>query len=191
MDILYIYISNVILFPSFPSGNLSQTPSSCFYKDVHPPIHFHLPDLAFPYSGTSTLPRTKGLSSHWCPTRPSSGTYVARVIGPFMCTLWLVFESLGDLGVWLVDIVLPIGHKPLQFLPLTLPLGTPCSGQWLNASISLCICPALAKSLRRQLYQAPVSKHFLASTIVSTFGDSSPPLPLLGPGIPLYWGIWS
>jgi hypothetical protein len=95
---------------------------------------------------------------------------VARVIGPFMCTLWLVFESLGDLGVWLVDIVLPIGHKPLQFLALTLPLGTPCSGQWLNASISLCICPALAKSLRRQLYQAPVSKHFSVSAIVLRFG---------------------
>ena len=30
---------------------------------------------------------------------------------------------------------------------------------------------ALAESLRRQLYQAPVSKHLLASTIVSGFGD--------------------
>ena len=30
---------------------------------------------------------------------------------------------------------------------------------------------ALAQPLRRQLYQAPVSKHFLAFTIVSGFGD--------------------
>ena len=29
---------------------------------------------------------------------------------------------------------------------------------------------ALVKSLRRQLYQAPVSKHFLVSTIESGFG---------------------
>jgi hypothetical protein len=29
----------------------------------------------------------------------------------------------------------------------------------------------LAEPLRRQLYQAPVSKHLLASTIVSGFGD--------------------
>jgi hypothetical protein len=37
-------------------------------------------------------------------------------------------------------------------------------------SICLCICQALAEPLRRQLYQAPVSMHFLASTIVSGFG---------------------
>jgi hypothetical protein len=33
-----------------------------------------------------------------------------------------------------------------------------------------CICQALAEALRRQLYQAPVSKLFLAYTIVSGFG---------------------
>ena len=55
--------------------------------------------------------------------------------------------------------------------PLTPPLGTPCSVQWMAVSIHLCICQALAKPLRRQLKQAPVSKHFLASTIVSGFGD--------------------
>jgi hypothetical protein len=47
---------------------------------------------------------------------------------------------------------------------LTPPLGTPCSVQWLSES--LCICQALAEPLRRQLYQASVSKHFLASAIV-------------------------
>ena len=26
-------------------------------------------------------------------------------MGPSMCSLWLVIQSLGDLGVWLVDIV--------------------------------------------------------------------------------------
>ena len=56
-------------------------------------------------------------------------------------------------------------------LSLTPPLGTVCSVQWLVVSICLCICQALAKPLRRQLYQAPVSKHFLASTIVFGFGD--------------------
>jgi hypothetical protein len=37
----------------------------------HPPIHPHLPALAFPYTGASSLHRTKGLFSHWCLTRPS------------------------------------------------------------------------------------------------------------------------
>jgi hypothetical protein len=35
-------------------------------------------------------------------------------------------------------------------------------------SIHFCICQALAELLRRQLYQAPVCKLLLASTIVSS-----------------------
>jgi hypothetical protein len=35
------------------------------------------------------------------------------------------------------------------------------------AGIYLCICQALAVPLKRQLYQAPVNKHFLASAVVS------------------------
>ena len=68
----------------------------------------------------------------------------------------------------MVDIVvLPMGlktssaHSVLSLTPL---LGTLCS-------VHLCIWQALAETLRRQLYQAPVSKHFLASTIVSGFGN--------------------
>ena len=49
--------------------------------------------------------------------------------------------------------------------------GTPCSVQWLPMSIHLCICQVLAEPLRRQLSQASVSIDFLASTIVSEFGD--------------------
>jgi hypothetical protein len=79
------------------------------------------------------------------------------------------------LGVWLVDIVvLPMGLQTLSatsVLSLAPPLGTLCSVQWLNESIHLCICQVLAEPLRRQLYQAPVSKHLLASTIVSGFGN--------------------
>jgi hypothetical protein len=40
----------------------------------------------------------------------------------------------------------------------------------MDANIFLCICQALAEYLRRQQYQDPVSKHFLAYTIVSGFG---------------------
>ena len=63
-------------------------------------------------------------------------------------------------------------------LPLTPPLGSLCSVWWLAVSIHICIGQDLAEPLRRQLYQAPVSKHFLASAIVSGFGvcmwDGSP-----------------
>jgi len=74
-------------------------------------------------------------------------------------------------GVWFIDIVvLPMGLKTpsvTSVFSLTPPLGTPFSVQWLAVSICLCICQALAEPLRRQLYQAPVSMHFLASPIVT------------------------
>jgi hypothetical protein len=82
-------------------------------------------------------------------------------------------------GDWLVDIVvLPMELQspsvPLVIsltLPLGTTLGTLCSVHWWSVSICLCICQALAEPLRRQLYQVPVSMHFLESTIVSGFGD--------------------
>jgi hypothetical protein len=75
--------------------------------------------------------------------------------------------------VWLVDTVgLPMGMQTPSYivLALTSPLGSPSSVRCLASSICIFICQALAELLRRQLYQAPISKHFLASTIVSGFG---------------------
>ena len=46
-----------------------------------------------------------------------------------------------------------------------------CSVQWLAVSILLCIHRALAEPLKRQSYQAPVSKHFPTSTIENRFYD--------------------
>jgi hypothetical protein len=63
-------------------------------------------------------------------------------------------------------------------LPLTAPLGSLFPVWWLAVGIRICIGQDLAEPLRRQLYQASVSKHFLASAIVSGFGvfmwDESP-----------------
>jgi hypothetical protein len=40
LDILFIYISNIIPFPSFPSENsLSQPPLTIFYEGAPPPTH--------------------------------------------------------------------------------------------------------------------------------------------------------
>jgi hypothetical protein len=58
--------------------------------------------LAFSYTGASSLHRTKGLSSHWWLTRPSSATYAAGAMNPFMCTLvgGLLPWSSGGLAGW-------------------------------------------------------------------------------------------
>jgi len=101
-------------------------------------------------------------------------------MGPSMFTLWLVVQSLGagdEVGWGLVtwyscssygDANSQTPSAP-SVLSLTPPLGSPCSE--LAVNIHLCICQTLAEPLRGQLYQAPVSKYFLTSTIVSGFGD--------------------
>jgi hypothetical protein len=54
-------------------------------------------------------------------------------------------------------------------LSLAPSLGALCSVQWMTESIHFCICQALVESLRRQLYQAPISKLLLSSAKVSGF----------------------
>ena len=74
-----------------------------------------------------------------------------------------------DIVVLPMRLQIPLAPKVLA---LTSPLGSPRSVQCLAVCIRICIGPALAEPLRAQLYQAPVSKHFLASAIVSGFGVS-------------------
>jgi hypothetical protein len=92
------------------------------------------------------------------------------------CVLSGWWFSLWDLWEYCLvhSIVLPMGLQiPLVpwVLSIAPPLGTLCSVQWLSESIHLYISQALAEPLRRQIYQAPISKHLLASTIVSGFGN--------------------
>jgi hypothetical protein len=179
LDSFLLYISNVFLFPGLPFGNPQSypPPSASMRVLPHPPTHAHLPALAFPYTRASNTQRAKGLSSNLCPTVPSSATYAARARGPSMCSLWLVVKFPAAPGLWPVHTVVPLPHgaaDPLSsfstFCNFSL-WNPPGSVQWLTASIHLCICQALAETLRRQLYQAPLSKHFLASTIASGCGN--------------------
>jgi hypothetical protein len=123
VDILFIYISNDIPFPGFPSEN----PLSHYHLPTsmrvfsHPPTHFCLHSLASPTLRHQAFPRTKGCSSHLCPTRPSSATYAAGVMGPSMSTLWLMVWSLEVQGGLFVDIFalpmrLQIPSAPQSFL---------------------------------------------------------------------------
>jgi hypothetical protein len=91
---------------------------------------------------------------------------------------WSSLASWGREDIWPVDTVTPPAppptHKELQtpLVPSPNPLSrTLHSVQWLAVSICLCICQALAEPLKRQPYQASVSKHFLASAITSRFWD--------------------
>jgi hypothetical protein len=130
VDILFIYISNVIPFPSFPSRRpLSHRPFPFLYEGVsptthlpppacmtvvpHPSTHFHLPALAFSYTGASILPRTKDLYSNYVQQdHPLLHMQLEPWVPP--CEL---------LGWWFCLF--------RSFSPLTPPLWTPCSVQWL------------------------------------------------------------
>lgn len=88
-------------------------------------------------------------------------------MGPSMYTHWLVGSLVpgSSGGIWLVDVVLPMVLQTLSapsVFSLTPPLESPCSVQWLAATILICISRALTEPLRRHPYLAPVSKHFLA-----------------------------
>jgi len=72
---------------------------------THPSIDFELNTLAFPYTGTPSLLKTKSLSSHWCSTRPSFATFEAGAMGPSMCTILLMVWSLRTLGHCILGIL--------------------------------------------------------------------------------------
>jgi hypothetical protein len=126
-----------------------------------PHTHSHLSTLEFAYTGVFF-----GASQDQGSLLPLMSDKAILCLGsgvpPCVLHCW---------RVWLVDtVVLPMGLRTPSapwVLSLTLPLGTLRSVQPLAASI--CLCQVQAESLRRQLYQSPFSKHFLASKIVSGF----------------------
>lgn len=84
------------------------------------------------------------------------------------------FSPLELWEVWLVNnVVLPIwlqSPSAHSALPLTFPLGSLGSVQWLAVSICMCISQGLAEPLRNQPYKTPIWKHILASAIVLGYG---------------------
>ena len=151
--ILFIYISSVIPPFQFPLHKPPSPPPSPASMRVlpHPPTHFCLSSLAFPYAGVSKLHRTKGLPSQWCQIRYSSVTYPAGAMGT-PCVLFGWWFSPWELwGVWLVGIVvLPMGMQSPSapsVLALISPLGSPHSVQCLAMYIHISIDPALTEPL--------------------------------------------
>jgi hypothetical protein len=165
-DIFFIYVSNVIPFPGFPS------PFPGFPKGkplvacplpllINPPTPsswlWHFPTQAHrAFTGLRTSPPIDDQLGH-----PLLHMQLKPWVPP--CVLFGWWFSPWELwGYWLVHIVVspmglesPSARSVLFLAPL---LGTLCSVQWMAVSFHFYICQALAKPLRRQLYQAPVSK---------------------------------
>jgi hypothetical protein len=125
-------------FPLHKPLITSHSPSPASMRVLpHLLPHSCLSALAFPYPGSSSLHRSKGLPFQWCLTRPSSATYPARIMVPSMCTLWLVVQSLGALG-GLVGWYCSSYWAANPFSSFSTP-PTPQSDVWLCASASLLV----------------------------------------------------
>ena len=137
---------------------LSCLPPECFYSIS--------PALAFLYTGATSLHMTKGFSSHWCLTKPPSATYLARAIVPSMC-IWTLCSLVG----WYYCSSYGVASPSISFSPFSnSSIGDPVLIQIVACEpLCLCICQVQAELLTRQVYQIPVSTHFLASKIVSRF----------------------
>ena len=177
LDIFFIYISNVFPFPGVPFRNpLSDPPSSCLYEGASPTTHrLLLSHPGIPLHWGIKHPQAQGpllqLISNkpiHCHIRGQSHGYLhvySLVVGPVPSSSW---------GSGLLTRLLPAwGCKSPQLLQslLILLYQNPHSVQRLASSINLCICKALEEPLRRQPYQASISKHFSESTITSRFAS--------------------
>jgi hypothetical protein len=157
----------------------STSPPHCFYEGDLPPTHpFQSHQPSFPLCWGIDPSQNQGLPLplmpdmailyYICSWSQSHGfVHEYSFVGGFVP---------GNFrGFCLVDIVvLSMGLQTPSIstvLSLTPPLGSLRSVRGLTARICICIGKALADSLKRQLYQAPVSKNFLASAIVIGFGD--------------------
>ena len=66
-------------------------PQLCLKKGASQATHHSLLiPLASPFTGATSLHRTKCLPSNGCKIKPSCATYAAGAMDPSMCALWLV-----------------------------------------------------------------------------------------------------
>ena len=173
LNIFFIYILRVIPFPHFlPRNNLSHLPSPC-----SPTYPLPLPCPGIPLHWSIKPSQDQGplisLMSNKAILCCISG-WSQRSLHVESLVCGLVPGSSGDTGWFMLFFVPPVGLQTPsapQVLSLASPLGTLCSVQWMAVRIHFCICQALVEPLRTQLYQALVSKHLLASTIVSGLGN--------------------
>jgi len=96
MEYFYLHFKCYPFPVSHPKTPI-PSPYSFFYEVVVPP---QAPLFPPPRPDIPSFGKTKGFSSHWCPTRPSSATYAAGAMNLSIYTLWVVVYSLGVLVGW-------------------------------------------------------------------------------------------
>lgn len=86
IDVLFVYISNVMPLLHFPSMIPPSHPHPlCLSESTSPPTHSFLTILASPFSEASSLHKTKHPPSSWCQMKQSSATYLAGAMVLVIC----------------------------------------------------------------------------------------------------------
>ena len=125
-------------------------PSPC---SAPQPTHSHVLARAFPCTGAYKVCKTKG---HLFPMMANQAIFC------YICSQRHELQ-----GYWLVHNVDPFSSLGTFS---SSSMGALCSIQQMTVSIHFCVCQALAKPHKRQLYQDSFSKILLAYAIVSVFG---------------------
>jgi hypothetical protein len=103
------------------------------------PSHSHFLALAFPYTRAYDLPKTKGLSFHWWPTRPSSAASATRdtvrgvrvLVSSYCCFFYRAADPFSSLGTFSNSFIRSLLFHPIdnyEYLLLYFP-GTGIASQ--------------------------------------------------------------
>jgi len=155
--------------PRFPCHKPPISSPCPFSIRVFPIPNHLLSPLIFPYTGVPALAGPRASPSFGAQQghpllhmNLESWVWPCRVFG-----LWFSPWKLWFFGiVVLMGLQVPSAPSIFSLIP---PIGTLFSVEWFAANICICIWHTIAVPLRRQLYQAPLSMHFLASSILSSF----------------------
>jgi hypothetical protein len=137
-----------------------------FLYHPHTPtsLHWHAPTLEHQvFTGSRASSPTDAVQGH-----PLLHMHLEPWVTPLYSLVGgLVPGNSGSSG-WLIFLFFLWDWKPTQLLQSFLQLLHCRPGaQFMTVSIHFCICKDLAEPLKRQLYQAPVGKNSLASSLVS------------------------
>ena len=154
---------------TIPSSTPASIRMSAFHQPTPDLLLWHFPTLGQgAFTGKRASPPIDAQEVH-----PLLHMWLEPWVPPCVPEIWVI--CLVDTALFPIVLQNPSAPLVLSLTPL---LGSLRWVQCLPVSISLCICQIPAKILTRQVYQAPVSMHFLASKIVSVFSvfiqDGSP-----------------
>ena len=153
--------------PSHPPSSLPLLACSLIYPPTRALLPWHSPTLwHWAFTGPRASPPIDAQQGHPLLHMQLEPWVPSCVLFGWWFSLWeLSVVRLVDIVLFSYRVIIPIRF----FIP---PHKSSIWVWWLAVIICIYLSKVLAQPLREKLYQAPISKNFLASMIVSGFGVS-------------------